>query len=515
VNPPWDFILVAIVASVATVAAARRAHLLRSRILVFVILALGLGLGCFYVDAAGRRAASDLERLVSAMAPTYARELELMGHEHIELSTPPDDPRYLAMIEAEKRWLARNTKISDIYTFRKLADGRNVLIVDSETDYDRDERYTGERESRTAIGEAYPSYIPALELAFGDAVSFEHTPLTDRWGTWISSFTPMHDSAGRVEAVLGVDYDARLWAEAILRSRRNALAVVAAVLAVVLTALFAVARLRRAAAVVGLRNRELAAARDAALAASRTKSQFLASISHELRTPLHVFLGMNELLLTSSLDDRQRKHAETAQRSAEGLLAMVDDLLDFAQLEAGKASTESVLFPLAGMLSAVAEGHRIVAERKRLRFVVEEGIDPDLQVIGDGRRLRQILRHLLSNAVKFTEAGEIRVRSAIARLEDGVAELLVEVSDTGIGIGPEQRGTIFERFSQIDPSSTRRYGGTGIGLALSRKLAEQMGGAIDFDSEPQRGSAFRLRLPFRIAPASPVDSPSSQAPRGE
>ena len=139
-------------------------------------------------------------------------------------------------------------------------------------------------------------------------------------------------------------------------------------LAVILTGLISVARLRRAASEAELRNAELAAVRDAALAASRTKSQFLASVSHELRTPLHVFLGMNELLLTSQLDERQRRHAETAQRSAEGLLGMVDDLLEFAQLEAGKAAMESSTFPLAAVLVAAVERHRIAAEQKHLRL---------------------------------------------------------------------------------------------------------------------------------------------------
>ncbi len=146
----------------------------------------------------------------------------------------------------------------------------------------------------------------------------------------------------------------------------------AAVLAVILTGLVSVARLRRAAAEAELRNSELAAARDAALAASRTKSQFLASVSHELRTPLHVFLGMNELVLSSAnLDERQRRHAETAQRSAEGLLGMVDDLLEFAQLEAGKAPMESSTFPLAAVLVAAVERHRIAAEHKHLRLELE------------------------------------------------------------------------------------------------------------------------------------------------
>ncbi len=514
-HPPWDFLLVAILAVMTTIFVARRARLKRSRHLAWILLAVVLGLGWLYVEAVGKRAANDLERLISAMAPTYARELERMDHADVGLETPPEDPRYLAMIEAEKRWLSSNRIVSDIYTFRRLEGGRIVLVVDSETDYDRDGSFSGERESRTAIGEVYPLRIPALERAFAGEISFERSPNSDRWGTWISSFTPMRDGAGKVEAVLGVDYDAFLWVEAISRSRLDALAVLFAVLAVVLTGLISVARLRRATAEAELRNAELAAVGDAALAASRTKSQFLASVSHELRTPLHVFLGMNELLLSSTLDERQRRHAETAQRSAEGLLGMVDDLLDFARLEAGKAPMEMETFPLAAALQAGAERHRISAEHKRLSFSIENEIDEDLLVVADSRRLRQILRHLLGNAVKFTDSGEVRVVFAVRRVAAGSIDLLLEVVDTGIGIALEQKGVVFEQFSQLDPSNTRRHGGTGIGLALSRKLAEQMGGTIDFESEPQRGSVFRLKLPLRTAPSSSAERQVSPALREE
>ena len=505
VHPPWDFVFVAILATGATFAVARRAGLRRSRNLAWLSLFGVLGLGWLYVEAYGRRAAVELERLISAMAPTYARELELMGHASLGLDTPADDPRYLRMIQAEKRWLDNNKNVSDIYTFRKRADGVVVLLVDSETDYDRNGSIDGDRERRTAIGEVYPVHIPALERAFAGEVSFERTPNTDRWGTWISSFTPMRDPSGRVEAVLGVDYDAFLWVKTISRSRLDALAVVSAVLAVVLTGLVSVARLRRAAVEAEARNAELAAVSDAALAASRTKSQFLASVSHEFRTPLHVFMGMNELLLASHLDERQRRHAETAQRSAEGLLGMVDDLLDFARLEAGRAAMEEETFPIASLLNAGAERHRIAAEHKQLKLEVENQIDEDLQVIGDGRRLAADPPPSLSNAVKFTDAGEVRARFATRRVQYGKVELQVEVADTGIGIAPEQHGVVFEQFSQIDPSNTRRHGGTGIGLALSRKLAEQMGGGLDFESEPQRGSVFRLNLPLRTAPTSSAD----------
>ena len=156
VHPPWDFVAVAVLALLVTWVVSRRAGLRRSRMLASLLVLAGLGFGWFYVEAAGDRAAKDLERLISTMAPTYAAELELLGHASLDSKTAPDDPRYLAMIEAEKRWLASNKYVSDIYTFRRRADGSVVLMVDSETDYDHDGEYSGAREGRTAIGESYP-----------------------------------------------------------------------------------------------------------------------------------------------------------------------------------------------------------------------------------------------------------------------------------------------------------------------------------------------------------------------
>jgi signal transduction histidine kinase len=292
--------------------------------------------------------------------------------------------------------------------------------------------------------------------------------------------------------------------EAVERSRLGAIFVLAAVLAVALVSLAAMARLRRAAAELTERNLELARARDAALAASQAKSRFLANVSHELRTPLHVFLGMNELLLDSTLDDRQRKHGETARRAAEGLLGMVDDLLDYAQLEAGKLSSDRFVFELAELVAAAGDQHRAIAEAKGLPLHTEIDDSARIRLLSDPRRLRQILRHLLGNAVKFTDRGEIRLRATVRPTpsRDG-SEAVLEVIDTGIGVDPERRAEVFASFSQIDPSSTRRYGGTGIGLALSRALAERLGGSLELESETGRGSTFRLIFPVREPPPPP------------
>jgi signal transduction histidine kinase len=285
--------------------------------------------------------------------------------------------------------------------------------------------------------------------------------------------------------------------EAVRRARLTSMAVLAAVLAGMLTGLAAVARLRQAAEELERRNVELARARDAALTASQTKSRFLASVSHELRTPLHVFLGMNELLLQAPLEDRERRHAETARRAAEGLLGMVDDLLDYAQLEAGKLSSDQFVFDLADLVTAAADSQRPVAEAKGLALHADVDASAAVRILSDPRRVRQILRHLLANAIKFTEHGEVRILTRVQPGEQGGREVVVEVSDTGIGVPPDRQSEIFDSFSQVDPSTTRRYGGTGIGLALSRALADRLGGGLELVPRPGPGSTFRLIFPVR------------------
>ncbi|HEY0945454.1 MAG TPA: PAS domain S-box protein [Opitutaceae bacterium] len=204
----------------------RRACLPR---LMWLLIAGLLAVGWFVVDAAGRRRQETVQTILEGVAPTYAQELSRLGHAGLTLDTPADDPRYLAMIEAQKRWLAVNPVISDIYTFRRLADGRVVLFVDSETDYDRDGRYAGAREARTPIGEVYQPVTPALERAFAGESNFMEEPVTDRWGRWVSVHVPMRDAAGRVEAVLGVDYPALRWFADVRERRLAAIGLLAVV----------------------------------------------------------------------------------------------------------------------------------------------------------------------------------------------------------------------------------------------------------------------------------------------
>jgi len=494
-----DYFLFAIACVVLLALVDRRLRLhAQGRItpVTWIVFGAILACGFWIVGAVGNHERRRLEGMVEGLAPTYAMELERLGHATLRMDAAPDDPLYLSLIDAEMRWMRANKGIGDIHTVRRLSNNTLVYIVDSETDYDHDGRFNSDREERTPIGAICEQAGPATDRAFEGQCTFEENPFTNHWGTWVSAQAPMFDADGRVEAILGIDYPAGKWISAVQWARASAIGAIGALVIMLAACSGTIASLRSH---IQERHRfatELQRAIDAAGAASRSKSEFLANMSHEIRTPMTAILGYADLLIdpTQSPSDRM-DCIQIIRRNGVHLLSIINDILDISKIEAGRLTIERIETSPMQILAEVESLMRGRALEKGIQFKVEYvGSIPET-ISTDPTRLRQILVNLVGNAIKFTTTGEVRIAcELIGPADDLQQSLRFLVIDTGIGLTAAQQEHLFTPFVQGDNSTTRQFGGTGLGLTISRELATMLGGDITFESNPCQGSVFKLEI---------------------
>jgi signal transduction histidine kinase/CheY-like chemotaxis protein len=473
---------------------------------IMVISSLGL----FYMWHSAWKAQLDAVRTeLVQLARVAATLVDGDRHRLLKSAAQAGTPDHLGLLAPLVKFHKATSDI--IYVYTAILEKNRIYFVLG-TDYLY--RVEGDSEIPDPIMAPHDTLDPTLRRALEQhEVAVNEEPVKEAVRSYMSAYAPFYDREGRFVGVVGVDmwvrdFDARIGA---IR-RAGAGALIAVTLLAVLTGVV-VYRLSRTASRARRRDRiiqaRLADAKQEAEvhaqraeAASTAKSDFLAMMSHEIRTPMNGVLGFANLLLETPLNAEQREFTESMQRSGDALLTIINDVLDYSKIEAGKMTVEKIDFDLRSVCDEVRTILQAAVAERGLVMSLGYGAALPRFIKGDPARLRQVLLNLAGNAVKFTERGTVHID--VSQL-DG-AQVRISVIDSGIGIAAEQLDRLFRRFTQADSSTTRRYGGTGLGLAISKTLVELMGGTIGAQSHEGTGSTFWVTLPLIAAPQAEAEA---------